>query len=494
MSMIDTTSLGTKLKEVGRHSVIYGLGSVAQSAAGFFLLPILTGALTKNDFGVYSMILMGSTVSSAVFYLGMTSALPRSYFDYHDEADRRAVFTTAFLILLFGALLQSLIGYLGGRPLAGILVHDERYHDAVGWAFAGGSLTFINQYFFAYLRLLRKSMAAVAFSLMSLLGSVGLTLWLLQSPYMKVQVPFMAIAWTQLLIALVFMVVNGKEAFSGSLKFAEVKNLFHFGLASILASFGNMVLDWSDRVIIERQLTLTDVGDYSAAIRVAMLINILLILPFSQVWSPMMMEYRRHTNIKELFSRVFYYYLLVGAVMIVAASLFSKEILGLLIHSGVSVDMYNVFTLVLAGNLFYGAVNIVSAGFFYEREVYRLSAIYYAVAFVKIGINILVIPLAGIVGAAMGNILSALILPVAVYLFAKKYFSFPFEWRRIVVLALICMIPLLYVFLVASGELAWGNMVMRGIGVVIYLLLVYRFCLSKLERVAIHSGLTRLIA
>ena len=103
MNVKSEASVGSKIREAGRHSIVYGLGTVAQSAVGFLLLPILTGSLTKEDFGVYSLILMASAVASAVFYLGMTSALPRSYFDYESSDERRAVFTTAFLILLVGA-------------------------------------------------------------------------------------------------------------------------------------------------------------------------------------------------------------------------------------------------------------------------------------------------------------------------------------------------------------------------------------------------------
>ncbi len=53
-------SLGAKLTEAGCHSVFNGLGSVAQSAAGFLLLPILTSTLSKDDSGVYSLILIAS--------------------------------------------------------------------------------------------------------------------------------------------------------------------------------------------------------------------------------------------------------------------------------------------------------------------------------------------------------------------------------------------------------------------------------------------------
>ena len=283
-------SIVSKLKELGSHSIIYGLGSIAQSAAGLLLLPILTSALSIEDFGVYSMIVMASTIASAVFYLGITSALPRSYFDYTSNEDRRAVFTTAFIILVFGAVIQGLIGYYLGDSISTLLVRKPEYEDVVFWAFLGGSLGFINQYFFSYLRILRKSIPSVVFSLFSFIATVGLTLLLLKNSPGKLIAPFQSIVYTQITIMTVILIMYGKAAFILELKQSEILKMVIFGGASIIASFGSMIIDSTNRIIIERTMTLADVGAYSAVARIANLINVIMILPFTQIWSPMMME------------------------------------------------------------------------------------------------------------------------------------------------------------------------------------------------------------
>jgi O-antigen/teichoic acid export membrane protein len=478
-------SIGAKLKEAGRHSIIYGIGSVAQSAVGLLLLPILTGELSKDDFGVYSLIAMVTTVASAVFYLGMTSALPRSYFDYESNEDRRAIFTTAFLVLLAGALLQGTIGYLYAADIARLLVGNPGYDSVVAWALIGGALGFINQFFFAYLRLLRKSVASVIFSLITLVVTISLTFYLLSLAPASVVAPFEAIAYSQAVMTFVFVLIYGRTAFVLKIKLAELPNLLHFGAASIIASFGNMLLEWLDRLIINHYMTLADVGDYSAAFRVGMLINVLLVTPLTQIWSPMMMEYRKKENIKELFSLAFSVFMIFGGSLVILSALFAQSFLPLLVRSGVDQEMVVVFLIAAIGVLIYGATNFVAAGLFYERKVYRVSFVYYLAAMFKALANVVLIPLFGLVGAAVTALVAYGLVPVGIYSMAKKYFAFDIEWRRLGLLLVIALPSLVY------G--VWGAVyydiipLVRMLWFVVSVVLIYVMCFSGTERSSIKS-------
>lgn len=491
MNVMSEASVGSKIKEAGRHSIVYGLGSVAQSAVGFILLPILTGSLTQEDFGVYSLILMASTVASAVFYLGMTSALPRSYFDYESADERRAVFTTAFLILLVGAAIQISLGFFGGQLISSALVGSDQHAGPVAWAFSGSAITFINQFFFSYLRILRKSVVSVIFSLISLPGAVGLTILLLALSPGDVTAPFKALALSQLIITGIFIAWFGKEAFTLRINKDELSRLIPFGVASVVASFGSVLLDWADRLIIEHFMTLADVGSYSAAFRIGTLINVILVFPFCQIWSPMMMEYRSHSNIKELFTRIFSYFIMLGAVILVGASLFVGDLLPFLVRSGTNHQMISVILLVMLGALIYGTTNIVAAGLFYERKVSRLAYIYYSVAGVKIGANLLIVPVFGLVGAAVAALLASTMIPVGIYMLARRYFSFRIDWKRLAVLGVNGALPLTY------GLFFWSEfpigLPLRMAWFLLVCFLIYLTCFSVDEKRQFKTLVHRLV-
>jgi len=451
------------------------------------MLPILTGHLSKNDFGVYSLVTMITTIASAVLYLGMTSALPRSYFDYECKEDRKQIFTTAFLVLIAGALLQSTIAYLYSSEIALVFLGDLNYGSSVSWALFGGALTFINQFFFTYLRLLRKSLASVVFSLFSLIATIFLTLYFLDLAPGNLSAPFKAITFAQLIIALVFVLFYGSSAFVFKIKTVELPNLFHFGAASIVASFGHMLLEWLDRLIINYHMTLADVGDYSAAFRVGMLVNVVLVVPLTQIWSPMMLEYRNKKNIEELFSLVFSLFIIFGGVVIIFSALFAQDLLPLLVRYSVDQQMVVIFLITAIGVLIYGTTNFVAAGLIYERKIYRLASVYYLVSTIKLLANLSLIPIFGLVGASVAYLLTSTLIPVGVYLFAKKYFVFHVPWWRVQSLTLIVAPALVYAF--------WGafhytvGLTEKLLWLTTSLVLIYCLCFSKAERSSVKRFL-----
>ncbi len=432
MSETQNLSIGAKLREAGSHTIIYGLGSIAQSSSGLILLPILTSSLSGDDFGAYSLILMASSIANAIFYFGMSSALPRSYFDFESNEDRKSVTTTAFGILLLGALVQTTIGYIYRTEISMYLLGHEIYGEAVFYGLLSGAAVFVNTFLFGYLRLVKKSMASVLFSLMSLIGTVSLTIFFQNIKSEHAVAPFMALLYANVIVTFAFMIMYGRSAFNFTIIKPEVPVLLNLGAASIIASFGGLMIDSLDRIMIQKYFGLVEAGQFSAAIRVGMLVNVIFVVPFNQIWTPMVLEYRHKKNINQLFSRVFTAYMVLGGLLSAVASIFSWQILSFLIKSEVSADMVYVFIGCLIGVLVMSATNFFSAGLFYERKVSLLSIAYYATAFVKFLVNLLLIPIAGLIGAVISCLISSALVPMMVRGISKKYFQFTVDWCRLI--------------------------------------------------------------
>lgn len=473
-------SISAKIKEAGLHTVIYGLGSVAQSASGLILLPILTGTLSGADFGAYSLILMASGIANAIFYFGMTSALPRSYFDCETDEDRKSVTTTAFGILLLGAFFQTTIGYIYRESIAQYLLGNEKYAEAVFYGLLSGATVFINTFLFGYLRLVKKSIASVVFSLLSLIVTVGLTIYLQKKMPDDAAAPFIALTSANTIVALLFFFNYSKAAFNLKIKKTEIPSLTSFGVASLVASFGGLLIDNTDRILIQKFMGLTEVGQYSAALRVGMLINILLIVPFNQIWMPMMLEYRRKENINELFAKVFTAYMSLGIAIIAIATLFSWEILSILIKTEIRNEMVYVFVGTLIGMLLMSATNFLSAGLFYERKVNLLPIAYYAVAGIKFAVGLILIPLLGLTGALASGLISSILLPVAVWKLSRKYFHFVIEWNRLVKITLM-LSPTIIFGLYLSVHKSEG-IIAKIIFLIIQILIIYKLGPNESER------------
>lgn len=483
MSETKNLSISAKIKEAGLHTIIYGLGSVAQSASGLILLPILTGTLSGADFGAYSLILMASGIANAIFYFGMTSALPRSYFDFDTNEDRKTITSTAFAILILGALIQITIGYMYSIDICDYLLGNVIYAEAVFYGLLSGSAVFINTFLFGYLRLVKKSIASVFFSLISLIGTVVLTIYFQEIKPEGAIAPFVALFYGNIIVTIAFAMIYGRSAFNLKIKINEIPKLINFGVAIIVASFGGMIIDSFDRIIIQKYFSLTEVGQFSAAMRVGMLVNVLFIVPFNQIWTPMTLEYRHKKNIKQLFTKVFTAYVVLGGGLSAVAAIFSWQILSILIKSEINAEMIYVFIGSLIGILIMSTTNFFSTGLFYERKVGLLSIAYYGVAIMKFAFSLLIIPVAGIIGAVMSGLMSSILVPMAVRQISKKYFQFEIEWHRLIVFfTLIC--PSILYGLYSAHHKPEG--LMRSVLILTcQIFIVYRFGLDQSERNAL---------
>jgi O-antigen/teichoic acid export membrane protein len=481
MSETQNLSIGAKLREAGSHTIIYGLGSIAQSASGLILLPILTSSLSGDDFGAYSLILMASSIANAIFYFGMTSALPRSYFDFESNEDRKSVTTTAFAILLLGALVQTTIGYIYRMEISMYLLGNEIYGEAIFYGLLSGAAVFVNTFLFGYLRLVKKSIASVLFSLMSLTGVIGLTIFFQNINPEHAVAPFMALLYANIIVTLAFMVMYGRSAFNFKIIKLEIPVLLNLGAASIVASFGGLMIDSLDRIMIQKYFGLVEAGQFSAAIRVGMLVNVLFVVPFNQIWSPMALEYRHKKNINQLFARVFTIYMMLGGLLTAVASIFGWQILSFLIKSEVTTDMVYVFNGCLIGVLVMSTTNFFSAGLFYERKVSQLSIAYYGTAFVKFLVSLFLIPIAGLIGAVVSCLISSTLVPMIVRRISKKYFQFDIEWHTLIKFYILLAPSLLYGIYSANGKP--NDFSLSFLILFIQILIIIIFGFSKTEKI-----------
>src|SRR5438045_6937097 len=99
-----------RLKELFRHSVVYGLGSVVARVLGVLLLPLYTRYLSPSDYGLIETLVALSAVLTALVAQGMKSAFFRFYFDSAETERRLLVVRTAFWYVLAASSVVSAIG------------------------------------------------------------------------------------------------------------------------------------------------------------------------------------------------------------------------------------------------------------------------------------------------------------------------------------------------------------------------------------------------
>ena len=74
-----------RLKQLGKDSIIYGLGGILAKSVSFFMLPIYTRIFSPSDYGTIEMLTVISSFVGAILAMGMDSAQSMYFFKNKEE-------------------------------------------------------------------------------------------------------------------------------------------------------------------------------------------------------------------------------------------------------------------------------------------------------------------------------------------------------------------------------------------------------------------------
>ncbi|MDA0848485.1 MAG: oligosaccharide flippase family protein [Verrucomicrobia bacterium] len=412
------------IKSIGKNSLIYGVSTALQPLGGFILLPLYSEYFEKSEFGIYTLILLISTIFSTVFYLGINSAFIRSYYDYDSEEDRIKVFNTSLFILLIGLFLQVLICILAAEFLSVSILKDESYVGILTISVITSGVGFVNTGFLNYLRVKEKALKYTLVSFFSLVINIALTLYLFEYSSKSINSPIYSALFSQSLTLILLIFIHIKDINLFNINKSEIKTLLHFGLPSILAGITIMVGEWGDKFLINEFLHKDELGIFSMGFRIAMIYNVIVAMPFALVWSPLMIKIRTYSNAKLIFSRVAYLYFAFSLVFIFTVHVILEPILTLLGFHSKFYDSLNYVPLLMMALALGSLQNIYSAGITFARKPIIFAFIYLAVGCANFFASYYAIIKYGIFGIIITFILFKLITSIAIYYFSSKHFKF----------------------------------------------------------------------
>ena len=421
---------GGKFKELFGHGAVYGIGSVLQALLGFVLIPLYTKNLTPEMYGAWALITLCGTLAGVVFYLGVSSALARSYYDYPEGPGRKAAVNTALLMTALGAAAQIAVGLIWGDRLSVAVFGTAEFAPHVRLALVGAAFGFLNQLFYVLLRFERRSTAVIALNLGSLLSGICLIVYLLLVRELGVLAPVLGEALNQLPL-LAALGWTCRNWIGGGISRREVRLQLAFGLPTVMTGLMYYLHTAGDRFWIKKYGDLADVGVYALAARIGMLIQVLLIIPFGQIWTPVRLEMKDKPGAAEFFGRVLTYYLLAGLTFALTLTLFSPEVVGLLARQADYAAAARAVPLVVCAHLIYGLIGVLDAGIIFSRRIY-LTATMAAIALAaNAASNIVLVPRLGFMGAGCSLLISMSVFSIGIGLVSNRLFPILVEWKRV---------------------------------------------------------------
>jgi O-antigen/teichoic acid export membrane protein len=429
--------LFSKIRDLSRNITVYGLGDVAVSIVNFFLLGVYVRYLHTEDYGVIGILGSLEVVAKIVFRFGLDGSFMRLFYDSDRPEDRRRLASTIFFFLLAlnGAIVTVLM--LAAPALARVLLGDVAYTAALRLMLLN---TFAIGFTFIPFHVLRIEQRTVTFSLLTLARAVFTTLVRL------LLVVNGGLGVTGLYLADVLVTAGVLIALSrwfaplirATFSRATLREALRFGLPRLPHAAAQQVIAVGDKFVLKLFVTLESVGVYSMAVSFG-LVQKLFLSAFESAWAPFYYETVREPDAPRTFRVITTYGVAVLALLTAGLSSTGVYAAQAMTHGFLLApedprwrEVSTIITWTAIGVFLQGFYLLTSIGLNITKrtEYYPIATI--TAAAVNIGLNFVLIPRAGIVGAAWANGAGYAVQAALGYHFAQRFYPIPYEWGRLV--------------------------------------------------------------
>ncbi len=211
------------------------------------------------------------------------------------------------------------------------------------------------------------------------------------------------------------------------INWGPVKDLLKYGLPLLPLSFLLLGLDLADRWIIKRISGLGTAGLYTLGYQFGAVMGIL-VHGFRISW---ISYFFNNPEKKKTFADSAIIFTRLSLILWGILSFFTKEIFHLMVaeefHSAITIVPIIAFSYIL-----FGLEEIFTAGFFIKSRTALLFPIALVSFIANVVLNLILIPLWGILGASISTLLSFLLFSSVSYFTCEKFFPVKYDFRSII--------------------------------------------------------------
>jgi len=424
-----------KLKQLTKDTAVYGISTILGRFLNFVLTPFYTQVFPPSEFGIFSNVYAYIALLNIFFIYGMDSAYLK-YAATGDEEKKKDVFSTPFLTVVISSVVLSGIMLLFKGPVSVLFRLPEHYSYFLYYVAAILSVDAICSLPFISLRLERKSKQFALFKITNIVINVICNFVLIYKYRMGIEAIFISNLIASV-AALLLLLPSISKQFVCRIDYLLLKKFFVFGIPYLPAGIASQIVQVIDRPIMELLTNMKMVGIYQANYKLGIFM-MLFVSMFQYAWQPFFLTNSKEANAKELFAKVLTYFTIAGSIILVVLSLYIGDLVRIqipffhrpLIHPSYWSGLV-IVPVVLFGYLFNGIYVNLSAGLYIEeKSIYAPITVGIGAA-VNVIVNFALIPVMGMMGAAIATFASYFIMAISIYVITQRFYKINYELKKI---------------------------------------------------------------
>lgn len=434
---------------LSKQTLIYGFGYVLARMINFLLLPFYSHHIAPTEYGIVSLVYAFIAFMNIIYHYGLENAFIRFYSkagaaEGHEGKD---VFSTVLGSIVLSSVVFSLIIALFAPGLSRLFLQSPDYAHIIRLSAA---ILFMDALFLIplhYLRITNKALNFTLITLANVLINVGLNIYLIRFRGMGIEGVFISNLCASTFNVLILIPVVVKN-WNGHLLKGLWKKMLLFGLPFIPGGLASMLIELSDRFMLQWFRGLRDVGLYSAGHKLGIFM-MLVVMAFRFAWHPFFLQKQNDPEAPRLFSKILTIFVFVMSLVFLVVSFYIKEIVSFPIMGSTLINQEYwagivVVPFILAAYLFDGIYINFHPAIYYSKKTWVISLTVGIAAVINICLNLILIPRMGMIAAGISSLFAYMFMALCTYLIVRKWLPVPYEGFKLLMIFVLTLAGIVF--------------------------------------------------
>jgi len=423
--------LENSYQKFAKDVLIIGIANALVALSGIIFMPLITKTLGAHDYGIWAQVQVTINLVLVFAGLGLTGAIVRFLPAKTDRGEIQEGFYSVLYLVFLVTLIVSIVWIAAA--------------DFIGSAFFDGATVIVritgliilvwslDSVFLSLLRAFRQMKRYALFTIANTYVQVGLITYLVLNGHGILSIVLAVLGIRAVVFIILFSLIKSEIGIRRP-HFSRIKEYLTYGLPIVPVNVASWVINSSDRYIVGYFLGVASVGVYSAGYTIGY-VPFMFAQVLSVVLGPTLSKLYDEGRVDEVKTHLKYSlkYLLAAVIPFVfGAVILAEPVLRVFSTAEIASEGYFIVPLVALSILFVCVNSVIYIILVLAKKTKVLGVIFTIAALVNLGLNILVVPRLGILGAAITTLIAyGLALGLTTY-YSFKEFKFPIDWRFII--------------------------------------------------------------
>lgn len=404
-----------------KNSSVYSVISILQKGTNFLLIPVLTVYLTSQDYGTVAVVMTINAFLNVFYLLALHGSLNRFYYEYDkDEILVKRLFGTIISFILLNSIVLTVILFLGRKWFLTPFLDEISFYPYMS---LGLISVIFNPCYTIFQNSLQAKQKGVSYGKNNMLFFItNLVLLLIAVVWLEMGAIGVlgALAMTNVMF-FIFAILQFRKEITFGIDITILKKVLKYSFPIIPHTISGVATNFIDRILINKLLSTSLAGIYSIGNNFGSVV-FLIASAINQAFIPWFNQAVKagKTESIPIISKLlvlFYSFIALGL------SFFGKEIIAV-ITPEIYHKSWEVIPFISFAFVYHGVYYFFAGSLFYDikgrgNRIIPISTI--TAAIINIVLNIYLIPIYGINGAAISTLITKFMLSLSLKFFYRRY-------------------------------------------------------------------------